>query len=144
MPATVRMKYASSWVRDVTGVADPKIRAGAELVAMAQRAAIPVSRDGSYGRIAGYARSRIAVRVAFDATRGRVYDVGSDATTPDGVSYPLILDVGSAPHTIESHGDYPLRNRRTGQIFGRVVHHPGTAATHWCRNSILVLAGRKL
>jgi hypothetical protein len=124
-------------------VAAPKVAVAAALVAAEQRRTIPVSKDGSYGREPGYAKSRIAVRPGADA-RGPYFDVGSDAVTPDGVSYPAILDVGSRRHTITSHGDYPLRNKRTGQIFGKSVSHPGTKPTNWCRGSIYVLAGRVL
>jgi hypothetical protein len=140
--SNVRLSFSKNWVRAVTGAADPKIRAGAELVAQAQRQAIPVSQDGSHGRPPGYARSRIAVRVTF-GPEGRVYEVGSDATTPDGFPYPTVLDVGSRPHVIESHGNYPLRSK-SGQVFGKQVNHPGTQPTYWCRGSVTVLAGRTL
>jgi hypothetical protein len=141
--ASVNLKFSTSWVREVAGIGDPAVRRGAEMIAAAQRAAIPVSQDGSNGRPAGYARDRIAVRVAFEPGIGKVYNVGSDATTPDGVAYPVILDAGSSPHIIESHGDYPLRDKH-GHVFGRVVHHPGTAPTYWCRNSIRAILGRTL
>jgi hypothetical protein len=110
-------------------------------IATAQRARIPVSRDGSHGRPPGYARSRIRVWRGVDGT-GPYRDIGSDARTPDGTSYPAILDLGSAPHVIESKGDYPLRNRRTGQVFGRRVMHPGTRPTAWCRGSLEAVRGR--
>lgn len=142
MAVSVKVQFSRTWVKAVTGLADPKIRAGAERVAEAQRAAIPVSSDGSYGRPPGYARSRIGVRVGF-GPQGRYYDIGSDATTPDGFPYPTVLDVGSRPHVIESHGDYPLRSR-DGRVFGKRVMHPGTQPTYWCRRSLLVLAGRRL
>jgi hypothetical protein len=143
MASNVRLTFSRTWVQQVTGIADPKVRRGAEEIAEAQRRAIPVSADGSHGRPAGYAKSRIAVRVAADAN-GRYYDIGSDATTPDGFPYPVVLDVGSRPHLIESHGDYPLRNARTGQVFGKVVQHPGTRPTYWCRGSMSALAGKTL
>jgi hypothetical protein len=127
----------------VMELAEPKIEAAAAIVAEAQREAIPVSKDGSYGRPPGYARDRIDVRRG-GGPDGPYWDVGSDATTPDGVSYPLILDAGSRAHEITSLGDYPLRNKFTGQVFGRTVHHPGTKPTYWCRRSIYALAGRVL
>jgi hypothetical protein len=142
MPANVRIQFSSNWVKAVTGIADPKIRAGAQLVVEAQRQAIPVSQDGSHGRPAGYARSRIGVRVGF-GPQGRHYEIGSDATTPDGFPYPAVLDAGSRPHVIESHGDYPLRSK-SGQVFGKRVNYPGTQPTYWCRGSLAVLAGRRL
>lgn len=52
---------------------------------------------------------------------------------PDGsvhvgptASYGGYVNDGTPPHLIRSHGPYPLRNRETGQVFGREVHHPGT------------------
>lgn len=87
----------------------------------------PVSPDGSHGRPSGYLRSRIGWRLGHDPI-GLYVDVMSPATTPDGKPYPLFVELGTAPHVIESHGDYPLANRRTGQVFGRRVNHPGTDA----------------
>lgn len=54
-----------------------------------------------------------------------------------GTKYWASVEYGSAPHIIESHGDYPLRNRETGQVFGRVVHHPGTPAQPFMRVALL-------
>jgi hypothetical protein len=125
-------------------LAAPKVTKAAQLVAAAQRERIPVSKDGSYGRPPGYARSRIAARPTVSLRGGLAYDVGSDATTPEGFPYPMVLDVGQRPHIIESHGDYPLRNPRTGQVFGRRVHHPGAQPTNWCRGSMFVLRGMRL
>lgn len=138
-----RIVFDRQFPAKVLVVAAPKVAVAAEIVAAAQREAIPVSKDGSYGRPAGYARDQIGLFPGVDAL-GPYIDVGSPALTPDGVSYPAILDAGSRPHDIESHGDYPLRNRKTGQVFGRRVSHPGTQPTYWCRRSIFALAGRVL
>jgi hypothetical protein len=138
----VKVTLAPGFPARVMVIAAPKLAIAAEIVAAEQRRLIPVSADGSNGRPAGYARDRIAVRPGADGG-GPYYDVGSDATTPDGVSYPTILDAGSRPHTITAHGDYPLRDRH-GHIFGHSVNHPGTKPTYWCRRSILALAGRVL
>lgn len=127
----------------VATIAAPKVRLAAEIIADRQRETIPISDDGSHGRPPGYARDHIDIWAGVNRG-GTYYDVGSDATTPDGVSYPAILDAGSKPHVIESHGDYPLRNAHTGQVFGKRVMHPGTRPTYWCRNSIFALAGRRL
>lgn len=140
--ADVRVVFTPGWETTVATAAAPKVAALAELVADAQRRAIPVSTDGSYGRSPGYARDRITVWEDHDEL-GRVWAVGTDATTPDGVPYPLILDVGSVAHVIESHGDYPLRNRRTGQVFGKRVMHPGTQPTYWCRGSLQAVVGKE-
>lgn len=114
----------------------------AAVVAGGQKRRIPVSADGSNGRPAGYARDSIHVERGRDA-EGPYRDVGSDAETPDGFPYPLALELGTAPHAIDSHGDYPLRNARTGQVFGRHVDHPGTRPYPWCRAALADLVGRE-
>jgi hypothetical protein len=137
-----RIDYDIDWRIKAEMLGDRGLALAASDVADAQRRRIPVSRDGSYGRAPGHARRRIAVTrgVEFD---GPYRDIGSDATTPDGTSYPAILDLGSAAHVIESHGDYPLRNAKTGQVFGRRVNHPGTRPTAWCRGSLEEIRGRR-
>ena len=85
----------------------------------------PVSPAGSDGRPSGYARSQIGWELGRDRI-GLYVDVKNPAQTRDGKPLGLFIEVGTAPHDIVSHGDYPLRNRRTGQVFGRKVRHPGT------------------
>lgn len=136
----------SSFVLDVDWelkaklISCPAMTRAADIVADGQRRRIPVSAEGSYGRPPGYARDRIHVETGRDAD-GPYWDVGSDAKTPDGTDYPLILELGSGPHEIRSHGDYPLRDRH-GHTFGRVVQHPGTRPYPWCRAALQDLAGR--
>ena len=55
------------------------------------------------------------------------------------VDYALPVELGSRPHIIESRGDYPLRNRKTGQVFGKRVRHPGTQAQPFLRPALDVL-----
>jgi hypothetical protein len=95
----------------------------------------PVSPDGSHGRPSGYARSKIGWRLGRDDISLYV-DVVSPALTPDGKPYGLFIEVGTDPHVIESHGPYPLRNRRTGQVFGRRVQHPGTEPQPYLRPAL--------
>ena len=40
--------------------------------------------------------------------------------------YAAYVDQGTRPHTINVRTSRVLANKRTGQFFGRVVHHPGT------------------
>lgn len=134
--------FAPGWERTVVGMAAPAMAAGAAIVKAGQRRRIPVSAEGSYGRPPGYARDRIQVQTGADAI-GPFWDVGSDATTPDGTSYPLILELGSRPHEIRSKGPYPLRDRH-GRVFGHVVRHPGTRPYPWLRVSIEDLRGAAL
>ncbi len=59
---------------------------------------------------------------------GEAYiDIETAAEDEHGAPIGLFTEVGTRPHVIESHGDYPLRSR-TGQVFGRKVNHPGTQA----------------
>lgn len=50
-----------------------------------------------------------------------------------GTDHWSFVEYGTRPHIIQSHGNYPLRNRKTGQVFGRLVHHPGTQAQPFIR-----------
>ncbi len=59
---------------------------------------------------------------------GEAYiDVETAAEDERGAPIGLYTEVGTRPHVIESKGDYPLRSK-TGQVFGKKVNHPGTAA----------------
>jgi hypothetical protein len=55
--------------------------------------------------------------------------------------YGIWVNNGTPPHLIESHGPWPLRNRATGQVFGRVVHHPGTRPQPFIVESLTAIAG---
>lgn len=110
---------------------------GPKGVALAKRRAA-VSPDGSHGRPPGYMREHITHEVGKDADTLFV-DIISPATTPTGAPYGLFVEVGTAAHTITSHGPYPLRNRQTGQVFGRTVHHPGTNPQPYLRPALVEL-----
>ncbi len=114
------------------------IRAG-ERVAQEQKRLAATSPDGSHGRPSGYMRSRVGFELN-RIDRDLCVDVGTDATTPDGHSYPLDVELGTRPHVIESKGDYPLRDDK-GHVFGRRVQHPGTTAQPFLRPSLDVLRG---
>ncbi|MGI5171873.1 hypothetical protein ACQEU3_46780 [Spirillospora sp. CA-253888] len=103
--------------------------------AQAAKRLCPTSPRGSGDRGSGYLRSSIGWDVGKDA-RGLYVDVKATARTPDGKSYGLFVEYGTAPHVIESKGDYPLRNRKTGQVFGRRVQHPGTAPQPFLRPAL--------
>lgn len=79
----------------------------------------------THGRIAEGVRAH---EPKVDAA-GPYVDVETGAEDAEtGAPIGLFIEVGTRPHVIESHGDYPLRNRETGQVFGRKVNHPGTEA----------------
>ena len=56
--------------------------------------------------------------------------------------YGRYVNEGTPPHRIVSHGPWPLRNLETGEVFGRVVHHPGTRATHFVERAGEIIDGR--
>ena len=111
-----------------------------EIVTQGAKRRAPVSPAGSGGRPSGYLRSNIHWKLGTD-TLGLYVDVMSPATTVDGDPYGLFVEVGTVPHVIRSHGPYPLRNRRTGQVFGPIVNHPGTAAQPYLRPALEDLRG---
>lgn len=53
--------------------------------------------------------------------------------------YAEYVNSGTVPHEIRSHGPWPLRNRATGQVFGRIVHHPGTRGVHFVERAVETL-----
>jgi hypothetical protein len=61
---------------------------------------------------------------------------GTTGTITVGADYWASVEYGSRPHIIRSTGPWPLRNRETGQVFGRVVHHPGTPAQPFIRPAV--------
>lgn len=141
MPRT-RVVLDPRWSQTVMAAGAPAMERAAVRVAAGQKRRIPVSKDGSNGRAAGYARDQIHVERGTD-TLGPYWDSGSDAQTPSGYDYPLGLELGTPPHTITSHGDYPLRDKY-GRVFGRTVHHPGTKPYPWCRAALADIAGQVL
>lgn len=92
----------------------------------------PVSPDGSNGRPSGYMRSQIDGQVTHDE-EGLVGYVEAHA------DYSIYVEVGTGPHDIVSHGNYPLRNKK-GQVFGKKVHHPGTQAQPFLRPAVDIIA----
>lgn len=52
------------------------------------------------------------------------------------VPYAGYVTHGTRPHIIRSTGPWPLRNRETGQVFGPVVHHPGTKPNPYMQRAL--------
>jgi hypothetical protein len=50
-------------------------------------------------------------------------------------NYAIHIEFGTKPHIITSKGPWPLRNKETGQVFGRIVFHPGSRARPFLRPS---------
>lgn len=60
------------------------------------------------------------------------------------LEYGKYVNEGTRPHIIRSHGPWPLRNRETGQVFGPVVHHPGTTAQPFVEETAADINGIKV
>lgn len=55
--------------------------------------------------------------------------------------HTLVVELGSRPHLIWSHGPWSLHNHDTGQYFGRVVAHPGTLPQPFLRPALYAAGG---
>lgn len=53
-----------------------------------------------------------------------------------GVKYAGFVHEGTRPHVITVRSARVLANRRTGQIFGRRVQHPGTKANPFMKRAV--------
>jgi len=56
------------------------------------------------------------------------------------VDYAAVVELGGRPHKIRSNGAWPLRNKETGDVFGREVNHPGTPAQPYLRPGVSSIA----
>lgn len=101
---------------------------------LARRGGAPVSLRRLVGdlplRPSGYLRNSIEM---FRVPGG--FDIGPTA------DYGRYVNQGTRPHIIRSHGPWPLRNRATGQVFGRTVHHPGTAPSYFVQRTAAEMDG---
>lgn len=53
-----------------------------------------------------------------------------------GAGYGIFVHEGTRPHIIRVVNKRVLANKRMGQIFGKVVHHPGTKANPFLQNAV--------
>jgi hypothetical protein len=58
--------------------------------------------------------------------------------------YAPYVNHDTVRHIIRSHGPWPLRNRATGQVFGPVVHHPGTRGSYFVERTAAALDGKRI
>lgn len=116
-----------------------RLEADAEIVAQEQKRLCPVSPVGESDHPSGQLRSSIGWELHSEP-EGLVATIGVDERSP-AAEYALAVELGTKPHVIESHGDYPLRNQK-GQVFGRRVEHPGTEAQPYLRPSLDALPPR--
>lgn len=113
--AGVRVTINPAGIADLEAVAARVTRNMAADIRKDARRRVPVDT----GELRGTIRTGIVTPLHW-----RVW-VGTEHWAP--------TEYGSAPHVIRSTGPWPLRNRETGETFGRVVHHPGTPAQPFMR-----------
>ncbi len=119
-------------LRSAAGPVGRHLVRAAERVTQEAKRLCPVSPHGSGDNPSGHLRSSIGWALG-KTGRDLHADIGTD------VEYGIYVELGTRAHEIESHGDWPLRNRRTGQVFGQKVNHPGTEAQPYLRPALDVL-----
>jgi hypothetical protein len=67
---------------------------------------------------------------------------GGEIVVGPTADYAEYVEYDTRPHIITSRGPWPLRNRETGAVFGRVVHHPGTRGQHFVEKTADSFEGR--
>lgn len=128
MTVTMTMKTRPSGY--IAGVLRPMVKRNmtpkVQRAVTAVKAAAPVDKQGGGGRL----KSSIVMR----ARDGGGRFTSQDPQNPAVCSYEVAVQVpyashvihGTRAHPIASRGPWPLRNRKTGQVFGPRVMHPGT------------------
>jgi Bacteriophage HK97-gp10, putative tail-component len=106
------------------------LQAGLELEQLGRTVASDYQRG--VGVDTGKLQRSIGIKEQGRSSSGPYVIVGSS-----GVDYAAAHEFGTRPHVIRSKGPWPLRNRRTGQVFGPVVHHPGTPPNPAFRRALL-------
>jgi HK97 gp10 family phage protein len=82
----------------------------------------PVNKQSGGGNL------RQSIKAYMRGAASGVVDVGAD--------YGIFVHEGTKPHIIRVVNKRVLANKRTGQIFGRVVRHPGTKANPFLQNAV--------
>jgi hypothetical protein len=62
---------------------------------------------------------------------------GQTARIGSNVKYAAIVELGAGPHIIRAKNARVLANRDTGEVFGPIVHHPGTPAQAYLAPALL-------
>lgn len=60
----------------------------------------------------------------------------ASAIVESKASYSAYVDQGTRPHIIRARNAKVLANLRTGRIFGKIVHHPGTKAQPYFSDAV--------
>lgn len=115
----------SGWVKAATIATDKPLRHVVEDIADDMRHAVPVDTGDLHDTIhTSFPETGKGRAHAGGELHGRLIDYWAD------------VEYGTHPHMIRSRGPWPLRNRETGEVFGRVVNHPGTPAQPYMRPAL--------
>lgn len=144
MPRGGRVVVDRAAVDDfVGGFAQRALTEAAEVVLQGAKRRCPTSPAGSVDPQTGVAHPSGWLRSSINA---RVINVGTNtwvAIIGTPVSYAHFVEYGTKPHVIRAVRAHVLANTRTGQVFGKEVHHPGTKAQPFLRPALDDLAGRR-
>lgn len=77
-----------------------------------------VMREAPVNKQTGGGNLRQSIRSEMFGTASGMVEVGAE--------YGAYVELGTRPHIIAPKVKKALANRRTGEFFGRLVHHPGT------------------
>ena len=75
---------------------------------------------------------------------GGNYLIGPVDQVAPGVFLGPMIERGTRPHTITSHGRWPLYSAAAGRAYGPVVHHPGTAPHPFIARAAEMMNGRTI
>ncbi|MFZ2152288.1 MAG: HK97-gp10 family putative phage morphogenesis protein [Minisyncoccia bacterium] len=82
----------------------------------------PVNKQAGGGNLRQSIKSRMV-----SSLRGEVWPTAL---------YALFVEAGTRPHIIRAVNKGGLANKRTGEFFGKVVHHPGTRANPFLKRAV--------
>jgi hypothetical protein len=125
-----------------------RLLADACVLEMKQRC--PVYSGPPRGPVAGHprqtARRSGTLRSSIKALRQRdgSYLIGPTDEVAPGVFLGPMIEQGTPPHVITSHGPWSLYSAATGQYFGPVVHHPGTRPQPFIKPAAEAMNGKRV
>lgn len=119
---TFRIEPDPNWERDLDRALVPRVNKILDAVHKDVLRLVPVDTR--------------ALRLSVRKIPAVVRPVGRIRVGGPGLEYWADQEYGTDPHIIVSHGPWPLRNKETGEVFGRVVAHPGNEAQPYLRPAL--------
>lgn len=133
MGVQVRTQFKSAG--QVAKIITPQVRGNLQIRAVATKQAAVAFAPQSPSIYPNSGRLKRSIIVRARTADGRF----ARTNNPEVAAFEVIVNVpyagfvsgGTRPHIIRSKGPWPLRNKYTGQVFGRVVWHPGTRPNNY-------------